>query len=147
MTQSLYDLVGAIQTKMDGISAVRATGNESMTDGIPQTPLYEIYGNSGSGAHQSGTSRNTFTGALKLREWEIVIDCYVQQLSDLGQDYAALHRAMSDIMSVLDTQTEHVPSFDQPDVKTFSYTWTREVIQRAGARYLTYRFRLLFMVT
>lgn len=146
MTQSMYDLIEAVETKLAALSGVVVGANENMTEGITKTPYYEVYADEGEGAHNSSTSRNTFGGQHKLRQWQIVIDCYETNRSQLGYNYAALHRALDAILGVLDEETENTPSFDQQDVGTFTYTWNRAVIRRGNSRYIGIRFRLTFMV-
>ena len=148
MKITLYNLTEAVRATLAAVTAVsRATANETLTEGIVDYPLVQVYPESGEASRASRTDRTTFGGGLRQHIARLNVDVYVQQRAHIGEDMAAVATVADAIIAKFEQQQNH-PLFGAEGIEAFRWTWERVtfVYGDPETRFAGIRFRLEFTV-
>jgi hypothetical protein len=143
---NIYDVVEAVRATLQDVPGmVRAQGNETLTDNIPETPLLQVYPEEGNQDFTTRTDRTTFGGGVQQERLVINVDVYAAQRVNIGEDYAALAHMLDAVRARLKAQ-KHKPYFGLDGLATFKFTWKRVtfVYGQQEERYAGYQLRLEF---
>lgn len=119
----------------------RSMSYDELTEGINDTPLLQVYPESGDQDPTGNTDRTTFKAHVRQTNLTINCDYYAQQRKHIGEDMAALVDgidAMTDIFEAQDTK----PYFGLVGIQAFHWGWQRVIfnygdpnINYVGARF------------
>ena len=139
-----YALVAAIRTKLAAITDSIATANLTMTEGIADKRVIQVYLDEFEGAQGSRTSMNTMGSGLQLKRYTVRVDVYSRSRSQLGEDISAAELDCYSVIAILEAQTGS-PAFGLSGVHTFHWAGELGTLEYAGAKYWGSRFTLEFM--
>lgn len=139
-------LQGVGDTLESAIQGVRVDTLESMTEGIGDTPLIQVYFDSiEADIASDSTDRSTFRAGVRQTNLIINVDVYAKQRADIGEDMLSLVDMTDAVIDVFDDQ-QAKPYFNVDGLKGFRYQGERVVFEYGQARFLGVRFSLTFRI-
>jgi hypothetical protein len=146
-------LCDAITTELSAADTVeRAQDHDELTEGVSDTPLLQVYPDSGDTVStDSGTDKMTLghrDGTAPHRQERIVIiaDYFASHRAHLGQDMGRLVAGIDAIRSKLKEQNNDETPFGVYGVDSFQWRWDRVTFEFGGANYVAARFWLTIRV-
>lgn len=140
MSITLAQICDAIESTLDDATTlVRSQSYDELTEGIHDTPLLQVYPESGSQSPPGMTDRHTFQGGVRQTEFIIHADYYAQQRVNIGEDMAALVDGIDAMTAVFEGQDQKA-YFGLEGLKAFSWRWDRVTFDYAGVAYVGARF-------
>lgn len=147
---NIYDLVQAVSTTLAAATEVeRATANETLTDGINDPKMLQVYPEEGNGDAATRNQQTTFGGGVIQERIVIFADYYCKQSVSLGEDMAKLTRGVDSIRAALRAETTR-PLFGLSEaVQSFKWSWQRTIFVYGAPeqKFAAARFTLEFRVT
>ena len=134
---TLAQVIDAIESNLSSATGlVRSESYDELTEGIPETPLLQVYPESGEPDLQT----------YKRRIEKIVIhaDLYARQRSQIGEDMAKAVTMAEAIFARLRAQDPNTNNqlFGLDGIRKFTWTWARAVFEYGdpATRYAGIRF-------
>ena len=149
MAITLAQICDAIEDTLDEVTTLkRSQSYDELTDGIQDTPLLQVYPESGFQSAASGTDRYTFGGSgnpVRQTEFTIHADYYARQRAHIGEDMKALVEGIDAMQNVFEGQDQK-PYFGLTGISAFSWRWDRVQFEYAGVQYMGARFVVIVRV-
>lgn len=127
----------------------QAQARTRLTEGIPETPLAQVYFESQDTSANSNTDRRSFgsTAQPPIKQSTVVyhIDIYAAQRNNIGADMAAIEDTVDEVDRILDSETRS-PFFGVDGIKSFKYRIERVVFDYASVKYAGARFIITMTV-
>lgn len=148
MSISTAQILDAIEATLSTAPILaRSMSYDELTEGINDTPLLQVYPESGDQDPTGNTDRTTFKAVVRQTNITVICDYYAQQRKHIGEDMAALVDgvdAMTNIFEAQDTK----PYFGLDGIKAFHWSWSRVVFDYGDAaiKYIGARFTLTIRV-
>lgn len=139
---TLAQILDAVEASLSTAPTLaRSMSYDELTEGINDTPLLQVYPESGDQDPTDNTDRTTFKAGV--RQTNILINCdyYAQQRKHIGEDMAALVDGIDAMTNIFEAQ-DAKPYFGLIGIKAFHWSWQRVVfnygdpaINYVGARF------------
>lgn len=148
MSITLAQILDAIEATLAAAPTLaRSMSYDELTEGINDTPLLQVYPDSGNQDPAGNTDRTTFKAGVRQTVLTINCDYYAQQRKHIGEDMAALVDgidAMTNIFEAQDTK----PYFGLDGIRAFSWSWQRVTFEYGDPNigYVGARFTLTIRV-
>lgn len=144
-TYSLGTIVDNIKDTLDEADILRRSESyNELSEGIPETPLLQVYPESNLGTDVEGGSERFTLGGSSRKQYIIHADYFTRQRSHIGEDMKILIDGIDDIEDILDV--EESPYFGNDDIQGFNWRWERVTFDYGGVMYVGARFVLTLMV-
>jgi hypothetical protein len=146
-TVTIYTIVNAVKNAVDGISGYSATANETLTDGMNDLPMIQVYPETGQTNASGNTDRASFRAGIRRTSLIVNVDVYCRQRAHIGEDMAAIANAADAVQTKLEENLTGAP-FDVAGVKTFQWSWQRVMFVYGDPQisYAGIRFELSFSI-
>lgn len=144
MTTITYgQLVKAVASTLAGAPAVgRVQAYDAISESVPDTPLLQVYAESGEVDAQSDTDRTSFGGGVQVSRLTVQVDGYARRRSHIGEDLQA-QMALVDAVDARLSEQRLGLAFGLSAVKSFKWTWERTTFEDVeGHTYAGVRFTL-----
>lgn len=141
---TLGQIIDAIEATLSvAPTLARSMSYDKLTEGINDTPLLQVYPESGDQDPTGNTDRTTFKAAVRQTDFTINCDYYAQQRKHIGEDMAALVDGIDAMITIFEAQ-DTKPYFGLDGIKAFHSSWQRVVFDYGDAqiRYMGARFTL-----
>jgi hypothetical protein len=146
---TLAQICDAIEDTLDAATTLkRSQSYDELTDGVQDTPLLQVYPESGFQSAGSSTDRYTFGGGGDpVRQTECVIhaDYYARQRAHIGEDMKALVDGIDAMQNIFEAQ-DRKPYFGLAGIEAFAWRWDRVQFEYSGVLYMAARFVLTVRV-
>lgn len=104
---------------------VRVEAYDELSEGIPDTPMLQVYPDAAETDIESdGTGNATFGAGVRRTKINLFVDGYAKQRSYLGEDIRAQIALIDAIDGVLSNQRRK-PFFGLPGIQQFRWSWQR----------------------
>ena len=144
---SIADLCEAITAELSAASTVkRAQDHDKLTEGVPDTPLLQVYPDGGENVSTlSGTDKLSFgfrdgTGVERQEKVVIVADYFASHRKHLGQDMGRLVLGIDAIRSKLKEQNNDEQPFGMVGLHSFQWRWDRVTFDFGAVKFVAARF-------
>ena len=129
------------------LGIAKAESYDELADGVPTTPLLQVYPEAGIVDADSGTDRTTFQAGVRQTQLTIHADLYASQRSSIGEDMASLVDGIDALTDVLEAQ-DTKPYFGLIGLQAFRWEWSRVTFVYGDPQqpFLGARFMLTFWV-
>jgi len=148
MAITLAQICDAVESTLDdAVTLAHSQSYDELTEGVHDTPLLQVYPQSGSQDPGGGTADRTTFGA-GVRQTEVVVhaDYYAAERgTDIGEEMARLVNGIDAITNVIEGQDQK-PYFGLVGIKGFSWRWDRVTFDYGGVAYVGARFMLTLRV-
>jgi len=139
---TITQIVDAIKTTLGAASGVaRAQSGTQLTEGIPDTPLLQVYWEAENTSDFSQNDRLTFKAGRRAAHITIHADVYARQRSHIGEDIAAVQTLAEAVRDVLEAQDTE-PYFALAGLKAFKWAAQRVTFTYGAVDYGGIRFTL-----
>jgi len=118
--------VGGALRRTAGIKQVQVL--EEITEGVPETPLLQVYIQDSEVDVQAETERTTFGAGVRQTLVTVQVDGYARQRSHVGQDMGAQVAMMDAIDDVLSGEVDK-PYFGLQGIQAFHWRLERVTFQ------------------
>ena len=133
--------IGTI-TIIDGAAVtVYVEGPTEINEGAPDTPLIQIYPQTGFVDWSTQTDRTTFRGGVRQEDMTWNIDAYATRRAHFAEDMKALLPLIDAITDKLEEQ-DTKPYFGESAIQSFQWNWTYGVYPMADGEYVGVRYVL-----
>ena len=146
---TIGQLLNAIESTLaTAPTLARAMKYSELTEGVSDTPMLEVYPESGDQDVASGsTDRTTFRAGV--RQSQVVVNCdyYAQQRAHLGEDMAKLVDGIDALYTIFEAQDKK-PYFGLVGLQAFHWQWQRVIFNRGdpAINYVGARFTVTVRV-
>lgn len=125
----------------------RSMSYDELTEGINDTPLLQVYPESGDQDPAGNTDRTTFKAGVRQTNLTINCDYYAQQRKHIGEDMAALVDGIDAMTTIFEAQ-DTKPYFGLDGIKAFHWAWQHVTFEygEASIKYVGARFTLTLRV-
>ena len=138
----LADLCDAIATTLDEIDELkRVESYNELKEDFRDTPMAQVYPESGETDVTSGTDRSGYRGGKRSVDTLFYVDIPCNQRSHLAEDMQATMEII-DLVEAKLTEQNTKPYFGHPDIMSFRWRWERITFERSGGLYVGVRFQL-----
>jgi hypothetical protein len=141
-TITLGQILDAIKTTLaTAPTLARAMSYDELTEAIPDTPLLQVYPESGDQDPSGNADRTTFKAGVRQTELVIHADYYAKQRANLGEDMGLLVDGIDAMTTIFEAQ-DAKPYFGLDGIKAFHWAWTRVLFDygQSGVNYVGARF-------
>ena len=147
MAITLGQIVDAIESTLDDATTlVRSQSYDELTEGIHDTPLLQVYPQSGSQDPSGTADRTTFSAGVRQTEVIVHADYYAAERgAGIGEEMARLVDGIDAMTNVIEGQDEK-PYFGLTGIKGFSWRWDRVTFDYGGVNYVGARFMITLRV-
>lgn len=142
-TLNLTTLNTAIHAALEGISGLVVQNYNELTESISDTPLAQVYFESGTLRNETGQS--TFRSQTRRNDWTFHVDLYIAPRAHVGEDMSDTATWIGKITDKFDEQKTGY-AFGVTGAQTFSYSWQRVSFDYGGQSFVGVRFVLTFTV-
>jgi hypothetical protein len=152
MAITLAQICDAIESTLDDATpGTPATGITSqsydeLTEGVHDTPLLQVYPESGTQDVGGMTDRSTFSAGVRQTSVVVHADYFAEERGvGIGQEMARLVDGIDAITNVIEGQDQK-PYFGLVGIKAFSWRWEHVTFDYGGVRYMGARFFITLRV-
>ena len=137
MTMPTLDAVlNAIEGVLDGaVGLVQSQTYDQLTESIPETPLLQVYPQSG------GLDLEVYT-KHRTEKWVIYADLYARQRSNMRDDMAKVVEMGQAVIEVIRTEEAAMTNFGNSGIHGWDWSWERVLFEygETATRYVGIRF-------
>jgi hypothetical protein len=133
------DEIGTIDIIDGDTVTVYVEGCTELSEGVPDTPLIQVYPETGIVDMITATDRHTFRGGGRAEEQTWNIDAYATRRAHIGEDFKALLPLIDAVTGKLEEQ-DVKNYFGLSAIQSFAWTWQRSLFVFAQAEYVGCRF-------
>lgn len=148
MSITIGQILDAIEATLSTAPTLaRSMSYDELTEGINDTPLLQVYIESGEQDPTSNTDRTTFLAGVRQTELIVNCDYYAQQRKHIGQDMKALVDGIDAMFNIFEAQNS-TPYFGLPGIQAFHYSFARDTFAYGAQsiNYIVARFTLTIRV-
>lgn len=141
-TITLAQVCDAIESTLGAAAGMETTQSyDELTEGIgsADTPLLQVFPDSGDCDPSGNTDRTTFQGGKRQKHIMIHADVFARQRSHLAEDMEVSVDMIDALIDVLEQQ-DTKPYFDRVGIQAFSWRWERVMFSHAGVDFAGVRF-------
>lgn len=145
---TLPQILDAIEATLSTAPTLaRSMSYDELTEGINDTPLLQVYPESGDQDPTTATDRTTFRAGVRQTNLTINCDYYAQQRKHIGEDMAALVDGIDAMTAIFEAQ-DTKPYFSLVGIKAFHWSWQRIIFNYGdpNINYIGARFTLTIRI-
>lgn len=147
-TLTLAQICNAIESTLGAATGMEATQSyDELTEGVgsADTPMLQVYPDSGDCDASGSTDRTTFRGGKRQKHVTIHADLLARQRSHLAEDMEVSIDMIDAIIDIFEQQ-DTKPYFGQDGIKAFSWRWERVEYEYSGAKLAGARFYIAIWI-
>ena len=147
MAITLAQICDAIETTLSAATTItRSESHDELTEGVHDTPLLQVYPESGNQDPSGTTERTTFRAGVRQTEIVIHADYFAAERgTSIGEEMGRLVNGIDAMTAVFEGQDEK-PYFGLDGIKAFAWRWERVTFDYGKVRYVGARFVILVRV-
>lgn len=121
----------------------RSMSYNELTEGINDTPLLQVYPESGDQDPTGSTDRTTFKAAVRQTNFTVNCDYYAHTRANLGEDMAKLVDGIDAMTTIFEAQ-DTKPYFGLDGIRAYHWSWQRVIFDYGDAqiKYVGARFTI-----
>jgi len=147
MSITLAQICDAIESTLDNSTTLtRSQSYDELTEGIHDTPLLQVYPQSGVQDPDGTTDRTTFSAVVRQTEIVIHADYYAAERgASIGEEMSRLVDGIDAMTEIFEGQDQK-PYFGLEGIKAFAWRWERVTFDYGGVSYVGARFFITLRV-
>ena len=141
MAITLAQMCDAIEATLgEATTVARSQSYDELTEGVHDTPLLQVYPQSGDQDPSGTADRTTFSAGVRQTEVIVHADYYAAERgASIGEEMARLVDGIDAITNIVEGQDQK-PYFGLVGLKGFSWRWERVTFDYGGVSYVGARF-------
>lgn len=145
---SIAQICDAIEQTLDDAVGIERSQSYDEVRETPQsgdTPLLQVYPQSGTCDPSGGADRTSFQAAVRQRHYVIHVDLYARQRSHIRDDMkkaTEMIEAIEDILEAQDTGS----AFGLTGIKGYNWRWERVIFETGNISFMGARFFIMVKV-
>jgi len=148
MSITIGQILDAIELTLSSAPTLaRSMSYDELTEGINDTPLLQVYPESGEQDPAGNTDRTTFVAGVRQTVLMVNCDYYAQQRKHIGEDMAALVDGIDAMFNIFEAQDQK-PYFGLSGIQAFHWTFQHVTFEYGDTsiKYVGARFTLTIRI-
>lgn len=148
MSITIGQILDAVELTLSAAPTLaRSMSYDELTEGINDTPLLQVYAESGTQDTTNSVDRTTFLAGVRQTELIVHCDYYAQQRKHIGEDMAALVDGIDAMFNIFEAQRSS-PFFGLQGIQAFHFSFSRVTFDYGAQniRYVGARFTLTLRI-
>lgn len=145
---SLAQMADAIESTLDDATGIERSESYDALSESPRsgdTPLIQVYPQSGDCDVENKADRSTFGAKVRQRQYIFHADLYARKRSHLKDDMKKTTEMIEAVEDVLETQ-DFGPPFSRDGIKMLHWRWERFIFETGDDQFMGARFYITVKV-